>query len=107
MSAEELLAQDFAAFPDLIRAHARERPDHAALIEGDAILTYRELAALMDRIAFALQRDGVSVGEAVAICARASIAYSATFCGVLPPGPWARPYPPARGREARCGRVSP
>jgi len=26
MSAEELLAQDFGAFPDLIRAHARERP---------------------------------------------------------------------------------
>ena len=40
----------------------------------------------MDRIAFALQRDGVSAGEAVAICARASIPYSAAFCGVLAAG---------------------
>ena len=95
MSAEELLAQDFGAFPDLIRAHARERPDHAALIEGDAILTYRELAALMDRIAFALQRDGVSAGEAVAICARASIPYSAVFCGVLAAGAAVAPLAPS------------
>ena len=68
MSVEELLAKDFGAFPGLIRAHARERPEHPALIEGDATLTYGELAALMDRIAFALQRDGVGAGEAVAIC---------------------------------------
>src|SRR3984885_5697562 len=95
MSAEELLAQDFGAFPDLIRAHARERPDHAALIEGDAILTYRELAALMDRIAFALQRDGVSAGEAVAICARASIPYAAAFCGVLAAGAVVSPLAPS------------
>jgi hypothetical protein len=64
MSAEQLLAQEFGAFPDLIRAHACERTDHPALIEGDAILTYRELAALMDRVAFALQRDAVGAGEA-------------------------------------------
>jgi long-chain acyl-CoA synthetase len=86
MSVEQLLAQDFGAFPDLIRAHARERPEHPALIEGDAILTYRELGALMDRIAFALQRDDVSVGEAVAICARASFFYAAAFCGALAAG---------------------
>jgi long-chain acyl-CoA synthetase len=95
MSAEELLAQDFGAFPDLIRAHARERPDRAALIEGDSILTYRELAALMDRIAFALQRDGVTPGEAVAICARASIPYSAVFCGVLAAGAVVAPLAPS------------
>src|SRR3984957_17465361 len=95
MSAEELLAQDFGAFPDLVRAHARERADHAALIEGDAILTYRELAALMDRIAFGLQRDGVSAGEAVAICARASIPYAAAFCGALAAGAVVAPLAPS------------
>src|ERR1700727_3286893 len=95
MSAEELLAQDFGAFPDLIRAHARERPDHAALIEGDAILTYRELAALMDRIAFALERDGVNPGEAIAICARTSIPYCAVICGVLAAGAVVAPLAPS------------
>jgi long-chain acyl-CoA synthetase len=93
MSAAELLAQEFGAFPDLIRAHARERPEHLALIEGDATLTYRELAALMDRIAFALQRDGA--GEAVAICAQASIAYATAFCGILAAGAAVAPLAPS------------
>ena len=95
MSVEELLAQDFGSFPDLIRAHARDRPDHPALIEGDATLTYRELSALMDRIAFALQRDGVGAGEAVAICARASIPHAAAFCGVLAAGAAVAPLAPS------------
>ena len=86
MSAEALLASDFAALPDLIRAHAAERPRHLALIEGDTELNYAGLAALMDRIAFALQRDGVRGGDAVAICARNSIAYAAAFCGILAAG---------------------
>ena len=59
MSVETLLASDFATLPELIRAHAEERPDHPALVEGDDILTYSGLAVLMDRIAAALQRDGV------------------------------------------------
>jgi long-chain acyl-CoA synthetase len=95
MSAEALLAQDFGVFPDLIRAHARERPDHPALIEGDATLTYSGLAALMDQIAFALQRDGVSAGEAVAISARTSISYAAAFCGILAAGAAVAPLAPS------------
>ncbi|HME86104.1 MAG TPA: class I adenylate-forming enzyme family protein [Roseiarcus sp.] len=86
MTAEGLLASDFAALPDLIRAHAAERPSHPALIEGDETLTYGALAALMDRIAFALQRDGVSSGDAVAICARTSIPYGGAFLGILAAG---------------------
>ena len=86
MTVEELLARDFGVLPELIRAHARERPNHPALVEGDETLTYAELAALMDRIAFALQRDGVRAGDAVAICARTSIRYGAAFCGILAAG---------------------
>jgi long-chain acyl-CoA synthetase len=86
MSAEELLASDFAALPDLIRAHAAERPSHAALIQDDARVSYAGLAAVMDRVAFALQRDGVRSGDAVAICARNSIACAAAFCGILAAG---------------------
>ena len=86
MSVEALLASDFADFPQLIRAHAEERPDHPALVEGDDILTYSGLAVLMDRIAAALQRDGVGSGDAIAICARTSIRYGAAFLGALAAG---------------------
>ena len=86
MTVEGLLASDFTTLPDLIRAHAQERPEQPALIEGDETLTYGGLAALMDRIAFTLQRDGVSNGEAVAICARTSINYAAAFLGILAAG---------------------
>ncbi len=86
MTAEELLAHDFGALPDLIRAYRRERPDHPALIEGDETLTYGALAALMDRIAFALQRNGLANGDVVAICARTSVPYAAAFLGALAAG---------------------
>ena len=95
MSAEALLAREFGTLPDLIRAHAAERPSHAALVEGDAELNYAGLAALMDRIAFALQRDGVRSGEAVAICARTSINYAAAFCGILAAGAAVAPLAPS------------
>jgi long-chain acyl-CoA synthetase len=95
MSAEALLASPFAALPDLIRAHAAERPDHPALVEGEATLTYGALAALMDRIAAALQRDGVGSSEAVAMCARTSIDYAAAFCGILAAGAAVAPLAPA------------
>ena len=95
MSAEALLAREFGTLPDLIRAHAAERPSHAALVEGDAELNYAGLAALMDRIAFALQRDGVRSGEAVAICARTSINYAAAFCGTLAAGAAVAPLAPS------------
>jgi non-ribosomal peptide synthetase component E (peptide arylation enzyme) len=93
--AEALLASPFAALPDIIRAHAAEHPDQLALVEGGEELTYAGLAALMDRIAFALQRDGVRAGKAVAICARTSINYAAAFCGVLAAGAAVVPLAPS------------
>ena len=75
MTAAEMLASDFATLPDLIRAHAAERGDRIALAEADGELDYASLDALIDRVAAALQRDGVQKGDAVAIVAtqRASI----------------------------------
>ena len=95
MSAEALLAQEFGTLPELIRAHAAERPDRPALVEGDAELNYAGLAALMDRIAFALQRDGVRSGDAVAICARTSINSAAAFFGILAAGAAVAPLAPS------------
>ena len=100
MSAEELLAQDFGTLADVIREQARERPQHPALVQGERRLTYGELDALMDRIAAALQRDGVANGDAVAACATTSLEYAATFFGILRAGGVVAPLAPSSTPES-------
>ncbi|MBN8814347.1 MAG: acyl--CoA ligase [Sphingomonas sp.] len=83
MTAEEILERDFGTLPDLIRAHADARGSHPALIEGGRTLTYRDLDRQVDRAAAALQRDGVSQGQAVAIMAANSIDYVIVYIAAL------------------------
>ena len=90
----DLLQQDFGLIADVIRAHAHATPAARALVEGQRTLTYAELDALMDRTAAALQRDGVLAGEAVAICAGASIDYAVVFLGALRAGIAVAPLAP-------------
>ena len=59
LAIEELLAKDFGTIPDLIRSHARFRPHHPAFIQDGATLDYQALDRRMDRVAAALQRDGI------------------------------------------------
>jgi acyl-CoA synthetase (AMP-forming)/AMP-acid ligase II len=93
-TARELMARPFGNLAEVIAAHARERPGHVALTDGERRLTYAALDALMDRIAAALQRDGARVGDMVAICAGATtIEYAATFLGALRAGAAAVPLP--------------
>ena len=42
---------DFEAIADRIRAHAQARPAQPALVQGDDVLDYARLDALMDRVA--------------------------------------------------------
>jgi long-chain acyl-CoA synthetase len=106
MLAAELFARDFATLPDLIRAQAAERPHAVALAHHDDQLTYAELDRLIDRVAAALQRDGVAPGGAVAICAQSSIAYVAVFMGVLRAGLAAAPLAPSSTPESLAGMVA-
>lgn len=46
--------------------HARERPAKPALVMDDASLTYADLNARVNRLARALRRAGVRVGDSVA-----------------------------------------
>jgi acyl-CoA synthetase (AMP-forming)/AMP-acid ligase II len=54
----------------------------------------------MDRIAAALQRDGVAPQQRIAICASASVEYAAVFLGALRAGVVVAPLAPARRRRA-------
>ena len=76
---EALLRQDFARLDELVAAHAAELPDAPAAALGDRVLTYAELQGLTDRLAAALQRDGLDKGDAIALCAGASLEYLALF----------------------------
>ncbi len=90
----------FRTLPDLIAEHARRQPQHPALRDDHESLSYAELDALMDRVAAALQRDGVQPGQAIAICAGTSVRYAAVFLGALRAGVVAAPLAPSATAEA-------
>ncbi len=85
----------FRTVPDLVREHALARPDHPALVQGERVITYGELDALMDRVAASLQRDGVKRGEAIAMCAHSAPHYGAVFLGALRAGVAVAPLAPS------------
>ncbi len=93
------LDADFATIAELIHLHAQEAPQRRALVQEEEMLDYGELDALMDRVAAALQRDGVQAGEVVAICAGTSIPYAATYLGALRAGVVVAPLAPGATPE--------
>jgi long-chain acyl-CoA synthetase len=76
----------FIAITDLLREHARERPEQTALINGNQSLSYAALDVKMNRVAAALQRDGLKPGDCIAICATSSLRYAALYLGALRAG---------------------
>ena len=101
----DYVARPFGTFAELFRLQAMARPDHLAILCGDAAATYRELDDLADRVAAALQRDGVTPGDVVAICASPSIAYAAVFIGTLRAGAAITPLPPSATPEQLSGML--
>ncbi len=101
---------EFARISDLVRAHARERPDHAAAVQDGRRIDFLALDQLTDRVAAALQRQSVRPCETVAICAAMSIEYVALFLGALRAGAAVAPLPPStgvRGLEAMIADAGP
>ncbi len=93
------------AFPQLIRMHAARRPRHAALVQDGEVLDYAGLDEAMDRVAAALQRDGLRPGDSVAIAAPTSIRYAALFLGALRAGVVVAPLAPSSTPEALAAMV--
>jgi acyl-CoA synthetase (AMP-forming)/AMP-acid ligase II len=100
MSAEELLAQDFGTIEAVIREQAKALKDKPALVDAKHTISYAELDALMDRIAAALQRDGVGKADVAAICATTSVEYAATFFGILRASAIVAPLAPSSTPES-------
>ena len=105
LSAARLLGRPFGSYSDLIRAHARERPDRIALVEDDRRVSFAALDAMMDRIAASLQRDGIQPGECVAVCAATSLEYAAVFFGALRAGIAVAPLAPSATAESLTAMI--
>src|SRR3546814_1227825 len=86
MTSIEMLDGDFAALPDLVRAHAAERPDAVAAADPLRRLSWSELDQLTDRIAARLQQDGFAKGDRTAIAGLNSVEQMAVILGTLRAG---------------------
>src|SRR3546814_16226159 len=86
MTSADLLASDFATLPDLVRAHAGERPDAVAAADPVRRLSWSELDRMVDRIAARLQQDGFAKGDRTAIVGLNSVEQVAAILGTLRPG---------------------
>ena len=105
-SLDAALARPFTAVPELIALHAAQRPGHPALVHDARTMTFGELDAAADRIAAALQRDGVAARDVVAISASNSIDYAAVFVGALRAGAAVAPVPQSTAPAALAAMVA-
>jgi acyl-CoA synthetase (AMP-forming)/AMP-acid ligase II len=96
MSLAEHIAQtDYDTLAPLIARLAQMQPEAWALADDHQRLSYAELDAVMNRVAAALQRDGIAPGQAIAICAQGSVAYASLFLGALRAGVVVAPLAPS------------
>lgn len=99
----------FQDWPALIAAHAAARPEATALVCDGTAWTWARFDAQANRVATALQRDGLGPGDVVAVCAANSLACVALFVGALRAGLAVAPLAPSATPEqllamaADCG----
>ncbi|GAC1408953.1 MAG: class I adenylate-forming enzyme family protein [Novosphingobium sp.] len=91
MRLEHIVEAEFVPFSDILRAHGARRGDAIAMADETARVSWAELDATVDRVAAALQRDGVEPGEPVAIVGANSVNYALAFLGAVRAGGIATP----------------
>jgi acyl-CoA synthetase (AMP-forming)/AMP-acid ligase II len=86
---------DFIALDALVGLTAAIASDRIAVVDGERQLSYDDLDELIDRVAAALQADGLRPRDVISICALSSIEYVATFLGALRAGVAVAPLAPS------------
>jgi acyl-CoA synthetase (AMP-forming)/AMP-acid ligase II len=99
MDIREYVAQDSGHFEGLVRLQAKAHPAKTAVICDEFRVTYAELDRLVDRVAAALQREGVRLRGVVGICTSSSVEYIAVFLGILRAGATIAPLSAAATAE--------
>lgn len=86
--------------PQLFREQAAQTPNRTAVIAGDLSLTYRELNALTDKLAYLLRKKGVTNDSVVGLMLERSLEMEIGIIGILKAGgawlPISPDYPPDR-----------
>ncbi|SHF26540.1 Acyl-CoA synthetase (AMP-forming)/AMP-acid ligase II [Loktanella atrilutea] len=72
--------------PGLIRQHGAARPDHPAIVTGEAVTTWGGLAAAMDRVAAHLIRLGLRHNDVVASLGGVTPQHLTLYLGTLAAG---------------------
>lgn len=98
-------AAAFQTVADMVREHARQRPQAGVLSDDASSMNWAQLDALMDRIAASLQRDGLQAGDAVAVCAAPSVRYAALYLGALRAGVVVAPMAPSVTPDAMAAML--
>ena len=95
MQIEDIVEAPFIPLSVILRAHAARRGEAIALADETARLSWADLDTMLDRVAAALQREGVQANEPVAIAASNSVNTALAFLGALRAGAVAAPTKPA------------
>ncbi|MBS0482005.1 MAG: acyl--CoA ligase [Proteobacteria bacterium] len=101
-----LLDAEFGSFPGLIAAWGSYRGDTLALDDGMTRLSWRETAALVERIAARLQADGLERGQAVAILGTSTVAYALVFLAAIRAGGCAAPLTTSASPDQLAGMAA-
>ena len=88
------LESDFGTLSELIHSHAMQQPAHPALTLDGVTLDYAALDERLDRMAVSLQREGMGIGDVIAIAATTSLEYAVAFLGSLRAGVAVAPLAP-------------
>ncbi len=82
-------------FSDVLKNHARSRPDHIAILEPqrNISITYKELDDLVDRVAIWLDSKGVKQGGVVSVVVKNCIEYFPIYLGTIRAGGIINPFP--------------
>lgn len=87
----QALTAPFGDQPSILSQWAAAKGDAPAITDDHGTISWAELDARLDRIAAALQRDGLSQGQAVAIIGTTSVAYALVYLAAIRAGGCAAP----------------
>lgn len=89
------MTQTVSSLSEAIAQYALEAADRPALSQGEVVVTYAALDVLLNRAAAALQREGLSVGDRVALLGEPSVEYAIAFLAVVRAGVTPVPLAPS------------